>query len=91
MTKFRTEMEKCVGLTKEIEGEFDKLIHCARELNRAMANEMSMLLGVPPRFYTSPDPLRSQRSRLGRVQYPKSEGRRGNTEADTTTLPEPCQ
>jgi hypothetical protein len=47
MTKFRTEMEKCVGLTKEIEGEFDKLVHCARELNRAMANEMSRLLGIP--------------------------------------------
>jgi len=46
MTKFRNEMEKCVVLTNGIEVEFDKLVKCARELNRAMANEMGRYFAI---------------------------------------------
>jgi hypothetical protein len=44
MKKFENEMHHCARKTREIEGTFDKMIKCARELNEAMANEMSKCL-----------------------------------------------
>jgi hypothetical protein len=44
MKKFEDEMHRCAQKTREIEGTFDTMIKCARELNEAMANEMSKCL-----------------------------------------------
>ncbi|EMD61588.1 hypothetical protein COCSADRAFT_39290 [Bipolaris sorokiniana ND90Pr] len=41
MKKFEGEMHCCAQRTREIESAFDKMISCARELNEAMANDLT--------------------------------------------------
>lgn len=43
MKKFEGEMHCCAQRTREIESAFDKMISCARELNEAMANDLSKI------------------------------------------------
>jgi hypothetical protein len=44
MERFRDEMHSCAQKTREIECTFEKLIKCGRELNEAMANDLSRCL-----------------------------------------------
>ena len=90
MTKFRGKMDECAALATRIEEQFDTLVACAKELNRAMANEMSK---APPRSprYRSANSVYSERAgggRAGRLRCSKVAGRAANTAPDLENVGE---